>query len=52
MWEILDEYEKKFDDIFPLYMMQNATEEEIIAEAKKCIETGKPYSGDKKGAIY
>ena len=51
MWETLDEYKEKFGDQFPLYMMLGASDEEIIAEARKCIKSGKPFEY-KEGVNY
>ena len=51
MWEVLDKYQEKFGDQFPLYMMQGADEEEIIKTAQKCIDIGKPFEY-KKEAVF
>lgn len=39
--EKLDQYEKNFDDIFPL-MQYNFTEQEIVNIINKCIINNKP----------
>lgn len=47
MKELLDEYEKKFDEQFPLRCFMAVDEKEIEAVIKKCLESNKPYEPDK-----
>lgn len=44
--QLMNEYADLFDDQFPLMLMQGATDDEIEASLKKCIELGKPYEAD------
>ena len=51
LYELMDEYEEMFDDIFPLMSTKGMSSERIEAEIKRCLETGTPYKTDPK-AIY
>lgn len=51
VYEYLDQYYDTFGDIFPL-MQFSGTEDEIIAEIRKCIINNKPYEIDDKGKIF
>lgn len=51
VYEYLDQYYDTFGDIFPL-MQYQGTEDEIIAEIKKCIISNKPYEIDDEDKIF
>lgn len=40
---LMDEYRETFGDIFPRMEMMSATEEEVIAAIRLCLDTGKPF---------
>lgn len=53
MSKILLEYSEKFDDNFPVFIVSNLSEEEIIRLAKEAIKNNKPYKPEiEEGAIY
>lgn len=43
---LMSEYEERFDDQFPLMMMQSATDEEIEESLRQCLESNTPFSYD------
>lgn len=51
--KVLIEYSKKFNDNFPVYIVRDFSEEEIIKLAKKAIETNTPYKPlVEEGVVY
>ena len=51
--KILIEYSEKFNDNFPIYIVSDLSEEEVIRLAKEAIKNNKPYKPEiEKGAIY
>lgn len=51
--EILLEYSETFNDNFPVFIVSNLDEEEIIELAKKAIESKTAYVPEiDEGAIY
>lgn len=53
MSKILLEYSEKFDDNFPVFIVSNLSEEEIIRLANEAIKNNKPYKPEiEEGAIY
>jgi hypothetical protein len=51
MDELLEEYNKKFGEFFPLMCVQSCTDEDIEEIIKKCIKNNKPFKADGK-VIY
>ena len=51
VYEYLDQYYDTFGDIFPL-MQFSGTDDEIIAEIRKCIINNKPYEIDDTDKIF
>ena len=49
--DVIKEYEKKFGG-YPVYLLMGATDEEIIAKLKKCIDSGKELEPDEQDAYY
>jgi hypothetical protein len=49
--EALDAYREMFNDIFPLRMVMEWTNDEIIAEIISRLESGEPFEGD-EGLTY
>ena len=43
MEKLLNEYVKKFDDNFPMFLFRTVSEDEIKEIIKKCIDENKPY---------
>lgn len=53
MWELLDEYEKKFSEQFPLMLFRGVAESEIVSIIKACLKDNKPYEPElEEGAKY
>lgn len=44
--EAMREYEERFDDLFPLYCCRGMDDRDIIAEIRKCLQSGEPYEVD------
>ncbi len=40
---LLDAYREEFDDIFPRMEMMGATDEEVMAAIRRCLNTGQPF---------
>lgn len=43
MEELMDQYREKFDDQFPLMLVQGMSDDEIADIIRKCLLAGKPY---------
>lgn len=43
IYELMDEYKAKFGDIFPRMMMMSASDEEVVAAIRQCLDTGQPF---------
>lgn len=51
--KVLIEYSEKFNDNFPIYIVSDLSEEEVIRLAKEAIKNNKPYEPEiEEGAIY
>lgn len=50
--DLMQEYDERFDDQFPLMMMQAATDDEIEAEIRRCLGTGKPFDDYNPDCLY
>lgn len=50
----LEKYAEQFAENFPLFMVRNLNEDEIIKIIDDCIESGKPYEpkDDDNDVIY
>ena len=46
MNELLKEYEKRFNDQFPLMCCRGMSDEEIMEAIKLCLEKNEPYEVD------
>lgn len=49
--KLLDEYFEKFDERFPLAMVQ-MPDDYIIKFVKQCIKDGKPYEPEYEDGVY
>jgi hypothetical protein len=49
--EALEAYRKRFGDIFPLRMVMEWTNEEIIDEIRERLRSGEPFEAD-EGLTY
>lgn len=49
--ELMDEYEERFDDLFPLMCTKGMSDERIAEEIRKCLDRGEPYELV-EGALY
>lgn len=43
MNELLEKYQDKFDESFPLMLFMGVDEEEIKAKIEACLESDEPY---------
>lgn len=43
MEQKLEEYADRFDENFPLFIVRNMDEDEIIKVIDECLEKGEPY---------
>ena len=51
--KILIEYSEKFNDNFPIYIVSDLSEEEVIRLAKEAMETNTPYKPlVEEGVVY
>lgn len=41
--QLMDEYAERFDDQFPRMMMMGATDAEVTAAIRRCLDTGNPF---------
>lgn len=46
MEELMEQYREKFDDQFPLMLVQGLDDERIADLIRKCLISGKPYEPD------
>ena len=51
MDELMDEYEERFGDMFPLMCVKGMPKKEIAEAIEKCLETGEPYK-PAEGVLY
>ena len=49
--ELMDEYEERFGDMFPLMCVKGMDEEEIAAEIERCLREGHEFEYE-EGAYY
>ena len=49
--EVIAKYEEKFGG-YPAFLLMGATDDEIIAALKPCIESGKEYEPPEEDADY
>ena len=49
MDKLLEQYEKKFGECFPLMLTMGMSDEEIAEIAKDCIENNRPYDVSENG---
>lgn len=40
---LMDEYREAFGDIFPRMEMMSASDEEVVAAIRRCLDTGQPF---------
>ncbi|URN40897.1 hypothetical protein [Peptoniphilus genitalis] len=51
--KILLEYSEKFKENFPIFIVRDLNEEEIVKLVKDAIENNKPYEPEiEEGALY
>lgn len=53
LYELMDEYEERFDDVFPLMCTKGMGDMEIAEAIRACLESGEPFelpAGD--GVLY
>lgn len=43
MNELLEKYQERFDESFPLMLFMGVDEEEIKAKIEECLESDEPY---------
>ena len=44
MDELLDKYQAKFDDQFPLMLCRSKSDEDICKIIQQCLDDGSPYN--------
>ena len=50
---LLEEYEERFDDLFPLMCTKGMDDSELARAVTRCLETGEPYDiNDGDGRVY
>ena len=53
MEESLNKYAEQFDENFPIFLLRNKTENEVIQIVQKCLESNEPYKvEDDKDSDY
>ena len=50
-WALMDEYKDTFNEPLPLMALLGVSEQEIMAIARRCIQTGKKYE-PKSEVVY
>lgn len=46
MNELMEKYAEMFDEQFPLMLCMGMSEDDIMQEIQKCIDSGEPYEPD------
>lgn len=51
MQELMERYEERFGEVFPLMMCMDMTDEEIERRIESCLDSGTPFVGI-EGVVY